>query len=219
MKLSILIPTHARTNLFWRCLDSVRPMLNGEVEVIVNNDSNDIVPKDYHPNIAYHFRKFDNLSQVYEFLLSKATGEYVYFLEDDDYLNNSFYNLNLVGDIIAGNYCPTYETPNKLDFMRLFKDSVINANYFANILNFEHLQLGQFIFKRSVIKDFVFPMDNNVHNDIKLVLHAAKNSEHVHTSSKVFYYQTIDGGDNISFSNTTPSIEVTYSMDFLNESN
>ena len=79
-------------------------MLNGDVEIIVNNDSNDIVPKDYHPNICYYFNKFDNLSQVYEFLLSKATGEYVYFLEDDDYLNNSFYDLPLEGDIIAGNY-------------------------------------------------------------------------------------------------------------------
>ena len=219
MKLSILIPTHARANLFWRCLDSARPLLDGNVEIIVNNDSNDIVPKDYHPNISYYFSKFDNLSQVYEFLLNKATGEYVYFLEDDDYLNDSFYSIPLEGDIIAGNYCPTYETPNKLEFMRLFKDGVVNANHFANILNFEHLQLGQFIFKRNVIKDFVFPMDSNVHNDIKLVLHASKNSEHVHTTSKVFYYQTIDGGDNISFSSTVPSIPVTQSMDFLNEGN
>ena len=219
MKLSILIPTHNRPNLFWRCLDSVRPMLADDVEIIVNNDSNDIVPKDYHPNVSYYFNKFDNLSKVYEFLLSKSTGKYVYFLEDDDYLNDSFYSIPLEGDIIAGNYCPTYETPNKLEFMRLFKDGIVNANHFANILNFEHLQLGQFIFKRDVIKDFVFPMDSNVHNDIKLVLHAARNSEHVHTTSKVFYYQTIDGGDNISFSSTVPSIPVTQSMDFLNESN
>ena len=219
MKLSILIPTHARTNLFWRCLDSALPMLSDNIEIIVNNDSGDIVPRDYHPNIAYYFNKFDNLSQVYEFLLSKSTGEYVYFLEDDDYLNDSFYNVTLEGDIIAGNYCPTYETPNKLDFMRLFKEGVVDASDFSNTLNFEHLQLGQFIFKRNVISDFEFPMDNNVHNDIKLVLHAARNSKQVHTTSKVFYYQTIDGGDNISFSNTTPSIPVTHSMDFLNESN
>lgn len=218
MKLSILIPTHNRPQLFWRCLDSVRPMLNGEVEVIVNNDSNDIVPKDYHPNITYYFNKFDNLSQVYEYLLSKATGEYVYFLEDDDYLNESFHTLLLEGDVIAGNYCPTYETANKLDFMRLFKDNVFDAKQFAKVLNFEHLQLGQFIFKRDTIKDFVFPMDNNVHNDIKLVLHATSNSKQILTSNKVFYYQTIDGGDNISFVETTPSIEVTQSMEFLNDS-
>lgn len=217
MKLSILIPTHNRPQLFWRCLDSVRPMLNGDVEVIINNDSNDIMPKDYHPNITYYFNKFDNLSQVYEYLLSKATGEYVYFLEDDDYLNNSFYDIPLHGDIIAGNYCPTYETANKLDFMRLFKDNEFSGSQFARVLNFEHLQLGQFIFKRSIINDFAFPMDNNVHNDIKLVLHASSNSTTVQTSSKVFYYQTIDGGDNISFVETTPSIQVTQSMDFVKD--
>lgn len=215
MKLSILIPTHNRPQLFWRCLNSVRPMLAGDVEVIVNNDSNDITPIDYDANVSYYFNKFDNLSQVYESLLSKATGEYVYFLEDDDYLNNSFYDVELQGDIIAGNYCPTYETTNKLEFMRLFKDSVVEPNHFTSTLNFEHLQLGQFIFKRAAIKDFVFPMDNNVHNDIKLVLHAASKSKSIHTSSKVFYYQTIDGGDNISFAETVPSIEVTHCMKFL----
>ena len=217
MKLSILIPTHNRPQLFYRCLESVRPMLSEQVEVIVNNDSNDIVPDGYHKNISYYFNKFDNLSKVYEFLLSKATGEYVYFLEDDDYLTDSFYKVPLEGDVIAGNYCPTYETDDKLAFMRLFNDSVVNSTSFINQLNFEHLQLGQFIFNRAVIKDFVFPMDNNVHNDIKLVLYAAKNSAHIHTYSKVFYYQTVDGGDNISFVNTTPSIQVTASMDFLNE--
>lgn len=217
MKLSILIPTHKRPTLFKRCLKSVRLLLqDNDVEVIVNNDSNDVVPEDYHPNITYYFNKFDNLSKVYEFLLSKATGEYVYFLEDDDYLVKNF-DVPLVADIIAGNYCPTYETLDKLTFMRLFNDAILTPKEFTDKLNLEHLQLSQFIFKRDVIKHFPFPMDNNVHNDINLVMFAARHATQILTLNKVLFYQTIDGGDNISFEGTKKELDVIASMDFLKE--
>lgn len=217
MKLSILIPTHKRPELFKRCLKSARLLVdNKDVEIIVNNDSNDIFPEDYHPNITYYFNKFDNLSKVYQFLLSKASGDYIYFLEDDDYLVKNF-DVPLVADIIAGNYCPTYDTADKLTFMRLFNDALVTPDEFVSNLNLEHLQLSQFIFKRKVIEHFPFPMDNNIHNDINLVMFAAKHSQQVLTLNKVFFYQTIDGGDNISFEGTKKELDIVVSMDFLKE--
>jgi len=198
MKLSILIPTHKRPHLFFRCLDSVRPLLTGDVEVIVNNDSDDIVPKDYHPNIHYYFNKFDNLSQIYEFLLSRSIGEYVYFLEDDDYLVPNF-NVDLDSDIIVGNYMPMFDPVFKFDAMTHFKHGKHTPSEFTKLIDEFLLQLSQYIFKREVIEDFNFPMDNNIYNDLKLVLHACKNSRDIKTLSKIFYHQTQDGGDNISF--------------------
>jgi glycosyltransferase involved in cell wall biosynthesis len=219
MKLSILIPTHKRPELFKRCLKSARLLLdNNDVEIIVNNDSNDIIPEYYHPNITYYFNKFDNLSKVYQFLLSKASGEYVYYLEDDDYLVKNF-DVPLVADIIAGNYCPTYDTVDKLTFMRLFNDKLMSPEEFTESIyaTLEHLQLSQFIFKRDTIKNFVFPMDNNVHNDINLVMYATSNAKQILTLNKVFFYQTVDGGDNISFEGTTKELNTIASMDFLKE--
>ena len=49
------------------------------------------------------------------------------------------------------------------------------------------------------ILDFDFKMDSNIHNDTKLVVHAASKAATIKTMNKVFYFQTIDGGDNISF--------------------
>jgi hypothetical protein len=140
----------------------------------------------------------------------------VYFLEDDDYLVKGF-DVPLVADIVAGNYCPTYDTKDKLTFMRLFEDKLMLSEDFTKSLNLEHLQLSQFIFKRDTIKDFVFPMDNNVHNDINLVMFAASNAKQILTLNKVFFYQTIDGGDNISFEGTTKELDVIASMHFLRE--
>ena len=216
MKLSILIPTHNRPKLFNRCINSVLSQISSDIEIIVNNDSNDIA-EICHPNISYHYNKFDNISLIYKFLLEQSRGEYVYFLEDDDFLVPDFTEINLDSDIIAGNYYPTYNPPYILECMSLFKNEICSPSVFVNKLNLYHLQLSQFIFSRDSIENFEFPMDNNVHNDINLVLHSATNSKSVRTLNKVFFYQTIDGGDNISFHQTYTSINITKSTEFLSK--
>ena len=195
-KLSILIPSHNRPTLFARCLDSVLTQLVDQIEVIVNNDSADIVAVN-HPAVTYYYNKFDNLSEIYRFLFNKSLGEYVYFLEDDDYLTPSFVNTifqNFGYDMIVGNYYPTYNPTFKFRCMTMF------ANDASFQINEELLQLSQHVFARSAIADFNFPKDCNIHNDQYLVEHVAhKPDVRIKTLGTVFYYQTSDGGDNISF--------------------
>jgi organic radical activating enzyme len=214
MKLSVLILTHNRPQLFSRCLASLLDQITPDVEVIVNNDSQDITEIS-HSQVTYHYQKFNNLSSTYEFVFNQARGEYVYFLEDDDYLTKDFLDTALDADLIAGNYFPTYSTKDLVNFLKLNTDNRPNLQQFITNINLEDLQLGQHIFKRSSIANFDWGTDNNVHNDIRLVMHAANNSDSIRTTRKVFYYQTVDGGDNISFEGTVPSIAVTKSMDFM----
>jgi hypothetical protein len=185
-----------------------------DIEIIVNNDSNDIT-EIKHPQVTYHYNKFDNISAIYKFLLEQATGDYVYYLEDDDYLVKGFADIELDADLIAGNYMPTYETPNLINFLTQFKKTNTSPEYFVKMLNFDMLQLSQFIYKRYTIIDFDFPTDNNVHNDINLTLHSAKNSKDIKTLSNIFFYQTKDGKDNISFPDTNPSLNSMKHLDFL----
>jgi glycosyltransferase involved in cell wall biosynthesis len=200
MMLSILIPTHNRPILFERCLKAILSQMTDNIEIIVNNDSDDII-EIRHPNVKYYYNQFDNLSQVYEFLLNQAQGEYVYYAEDDDYIVEDFTKIVLDADLIAGNYYPTYGQSNTLPCMQLYKNNILNTAEFIDSTDLFHLQLSQYIFKRSTIMDFKFPMDNNIHNDIKLVIHSASNASTIKTMNKVFFYQTIDGKDNISFPN------------------
>jgi glycosyltransferase involved in cell wall biosynthesis len=199
MKLSILILTHNRPNLFTRCLSSVLNQITDDVEVIVNNDSNDIT-EIRHPQVTYHYNKFSSLCEVYQFLLAEAKGEYVYFLEDDDYLSETFLqNLSYDTDMFVGNYFPMYDTADKLVLPRIYTDAQLSPGEFLENLNEEHLQLSQHVYKRSTIVDFEFPRDSHINNDILLTRHAARNSQLIETSKHILYCQTIDGGDNISF--------------------
>jgi len=201
MKLSILILTHNRPTLFTRCLTSVLKQLPTDVEIIVNNDSNDIT-EIVHPQVTYHYNKFDSLCAIYQFLLFQANGEYVYYLEDDDYLVDGFFEVPLNADMIVGNYCPTYGPNNLLEYLTIYTDDTLTPTQWADKLNFRHLQLSQHIFRRDTILDFEFKMDSDVHNDARLALHAAKNSKVIKSIKKTLFYQTTDGGDNISFPHT-----------------
>lgn len=202
MKLSILILTHNRPKLFTRCLESVLAQIGPDIEVLVNNDSHDITEIE-HPQVKYFYYSSGSLCEKYKFLLEIAQGEHVYYLEDDDYLTKDFLTVELDADLVVGNYCPTYQTDDMLTFMTLYKEAHPSSDQFLNGLNTEHLQLSQHIYRRSHILDFEFPMDSNVHNDIKLTVHAALKAKTIHTVGKVFFYQTVDGGDNISFPKNT----------------
>jgi glycosyltransferase involved in cell wall biosynthesis len=164
----------------------------------VYNDTNDI-EEIVHPRVQYFYGARDSLCEIYKFLLAMAQGDYVYYLEDDDYLVDDFLEQKLDADLIVGNYCPRYKTKDLIPMMTMYKDAWFTPEDFLANLDTENLQLGQHIYKRCHIDSFEFPMDSNIHNDIKLTVHAALRAKSIKTTSKVFYYQTIDGGDNISF--------------------
>ena len=92
MKISFLILTHNRPHLFLRCINSILQFkFSYPVEILVNNDSNDIseinIP-DY--NIKYFYYNNPNIGYIYKLLFDQSTGEYIFFLEDDDYLSDIF---------------------------------------------------------------------------------------------------------------------------------
>lgn len=216
MKMSILILTHNRPSLFARCLSSVLEQLPEDWEVIVNNDSNDIT-EIMHPQVTYHYNKFGTLCEVYQFLLTQAQGEFVYYLEDDDYLVGNFANIKLDADLIAGNYMPMYHPTYLIKCMALNQNAMLTTIEFLQQLDQYHLQLGQHVFRRSCISNFVFTKDNNIYNDMRLVMHAATHAASIRTTNKILYYQTTDGGDNISFPATTATLNITKNLDFVEQ--
>ena len=195
IKLSILMLTHCRPELFERALHSVLAQLPEGVEIIVNNDSDDITEVK-HPKVTYHYKSFPYLSQIYRFLLQEAKGEHIYYLEDDDYLLNGFFDTVmplLDNDIIAGNHYPKYNDDFIMRTTTQFKDK----GPFE--IDQENMQLSQFVMRKSLVETWQFPNDSHIHNDYKLVSHVTENATSKMPLSKVLFVQTTDGGDNISF--------------------
>lgn len=199
MKISVLIPTHNRPKLFKRCLESVllaNMHHKVDLEIIVNNDSNDIVEM-VRDVATYHYEQSDNLSDIYKGLFEKATKEYVYFLEDDDIMDIRFFEIldNYNEDIFYFNYSPYNWNIEFVIFMRYANNDYDKETFLAKYDD-HHFQFGQICFRKSCLDINSFPNDNNLHNDFKIFQRLNGSFRSI---NKILYSQTTDGGDNISF--------------------
>lgn len=100
--LSILIPTHKRENLLKETIESILSQKTGleSIEVIISNDASKDGTQLYLENFLETNKKFalsvfhheKNLGGPlnWKFLLSKAQGEFVYLLSDDDTIKPNF---------------------------------------------------------------------------------------------------------------------------------
>lgn len=207
MKISILIPTHNRPKLFRRALRSVLCALpDYQIEIIVNNDTSDI-SEIYSPNvnIKYYYNEYNDISHIYHFLYNMAAGEYIYYLEDDDFLNRSFFNkIDFTFDI---NYMEYISEPliRERGFYASHKSISINREHvdnncaysFVNKFDDEEFQLGQILFRKDLVDKF--PEGNNINNDLTLLKNIAKPGVTINYIMDQLWTQTTDGRDNISF--------------------
>jgi glycosyltransferase involved in cell wall biosynthesis len=198
-KLSILILTHNRPKLFERCINSILQFkFSFNIEVLVNNDSKDIqeIYSDSYP-IRYSYYSNNNLGYLYKHLFDLASGEYIYFLEDDDYLSSSFVeHLVLDSSLIYMNYKPAKLEDRllQLTYRNNFKIETTNDLF----------QLSQIIFKKELLPSFPSELLNNhLDNDWKLfqILKQSVDGSDgkITLIKKQMFIQTCDGLDNISF--------------------
>ena len=211
MKLSILILTHKRPKLFKRCIESVLTNCDDyNIEIIVNNDSNDI-EEIYNENIKIkYFYCKDTLKNIYLKLINLSKYEKVFFLEDDDYITSNFFkNVDLTYDL---NFIE-YEKDKKFirkyineNSMKEYVNSCCKKPYkyyndFIKNNNFIDFQLSQIIFDKKIIEynliNKYIKDDNYVENDEILFLKCFKNCK-INYIKDSCYIQTTDGNDNIS---------------------
>lgn len=207
INLSILILTHNRPELFQRAIASVLDNLpDFPIEILVNNDSRDISEVySMSTDITYFYEQSQVLSNLYSLLYNNARGEFIYFLEDDDYLLPGFFdNIDLTYDVNFFEYMsyPLIRILGVAQAYRLIAKSrkinhKDNLKMFIKEFDDEEFQLGQILFRKSKLP--LLPSGNNIYNDYKMLCMLANANcsfKYVHAP---LWVQTTDGNDNISF--------------------
>lgn len=97
-KISLIIPVYNKAKFLFRCFDSITPQLRKEIEVIVVDDGSedggatvcDVYGEKYGFKI-YH-QKNKGVSEARNLGIDKSSGEYVAFLDADDFLAKDAFN-------------------------------------------------------------------------------------------------------------------------------
>ena len=144
-------------------------------------------------SILIRFNSYNNLSNLYKHLYGLSNGEYIYFLEDDDYLSPNFgkhinYNIQTNSDLYYMNYRRVNASLQEL-LSNEFKIEQVNI----------HFQLSQLLFKKKLISLKEFPDNNDLDNDWKLFQLLKSKTTNINIINQRMFIQTTDGNDNISF--------------------
>lgn len=205
MKLSILLLSHNRPQLFGHCIECALSAVVGiDCEILVNNDTDDIdrVYSDDTP-VKYTTYKSDTLTDIYEYLYDAAQGEYICYLEDDDYyLRHMFKGIDFTHDMYMTEYI-SEPLIKEIGIVKATKRLTVNRKYrnmtapeFVHAMDDRDFQMGQVIFKKC---DVQFPSTDNINNDVILTTRVAERLNTIKYLDGYRWVQTTNGRDNISF--------------------
>lgn len=92
-KISIIIPVYNVEKYIGRCLDSIEKQKYENLEVIIvndgSNDESELIIKQYlsrNANFRYYKKTNGGLSDARNYGIEKATGDYICFVDSDDYV-------------------------------------------------------------------------------------------------------------------------------------
>lgn len=101
-KISVIVPVYNTEKYLKKCLDSITNQTFQDIEIIIVNDgstdNSETIIKEYqhkyHDKIKYFKKENGGLSDARNFGVNQAKGEYLNFVDSDDYLDiNLFSNL------------------------------------------------------------------------------------------------------------------------------
>lgn len=125
--ISIIIPTHKRTDLLIYEINQIRKQQKVDYEIIVVNDieepdSTDIITKLFPDVIYIKSSKYQGPSNKHKIGLKISKGKYIYMPDDDDYLIDELFFLKAIKilesdlslSFVSGNVVKFFENQNRI---------------------------------------------------------------------------------------------------------
>ena len=196
MKLSIVIPVYRVEGTLDRCVRSVLNQQYDAMEVVLVDDgSPDKCPMmcdkwaQEDPRISVIHKKNGGLSDARNAGISQATGDYITFVDSDDYLGDGTYTALM--QLLAEH--PEYdilEFPNTRTALRDCVYTDIN-DYWLKGEAYRHTYAWNKIYRRSLFDDVRFPV-GKVFEDVYTLPLLLRKCRTVATTGKGFYHYTVN---------------------------
>ena len=219
-KISVIVPVYKVEKYLNRCVDSIIKQTYKNLEIILVDDGS----PDRCPEICDEYAKQDNrvkvihkknggLSEARNFGIDVATGEYIAFVDSDDYINEKMYDIFISelesnnSDIVIGNFKSFDDNSN-------IKNKNIETYKVENLTNLEALKnmctgggtiytvAWNKLYKKALFDEIRYPV-GKIHEDEFITYKLIYNSSKItYLDTELYYYY--QRADSIMGSKMTP---------------
>lgn len=207
MKISVIVPVYNGASTIKKCLDSIVNQTYKDIEIVVvddgsNDGTKDIVDKyaERYPNIIVVHKKNAGLPQARKTGVETATGEYIGFVDADDYVEEDMYRMLYDACIRANadvSYSPIFwEYTDKVEV----KPNISVENIFTGKEALEQIYTGidipsvsNKLFRIECLKKIKYPTGNFVGEDHYILTQAYEKSKKViRIPAPLYHYVQIE---------------------------
>lgn len=204
--ISIIIPAYNVEKYIKKCIESVLVQSYTNLEIIIIDDgSTDNTPcildsfscKD-HRIIVIH-KHNEGVSAARNNGIDLANGEWVYFMDSDDWISSDFFNISdylFTSDVIIKNYCTINEKTEETSIYKCKerKRLITQKEIGAYFINHRCNALWDKLIRKSVIKDCRFDQSISIGEDVLFFMSILKNINSICFSESGYYYQLLRQG-------------------------
>ncbi len=197
---SIIIPCYNAEKTIKRCLESVISQTYKNIEIVIINDgsidkTDSIIKKYINDNrIKYYNRSNHGIGKTRNFGIKEATGEYITFLDSDDYLpNDAIDNLYKLAqknklDLVVSDY---YVDNKNIKSEKIKSFPITNVKNNPNLIFDINLAPWNKLYKKELIENIKFE-ENLKYEDAPFVIESIIKAKRIGKLDKGTYYYVIN---------------------------
>src|SRR5690625_4358985 len=207
-KISVIVPVYNVESHLARCLDSLVNQTYKNLEIILVNDGStdnsgyicDEYAKRY-DNIKVLHQENGGQSSARNYGLKKATGEYIGFVDSDDWIHKDMfsylyylikkYNSDIadISAVFASDSSSVNISTSITERIKVFEEKEVLKNYLYSGVSDS---VGQFavwrkLYKKSLFSDIEF-LEGKIYEDILINFQLLSKAQKIARSNKVYYY-------------------------------
>lgn len=223
-KVSIIVPVYNVEKYIRKCLESLVNQTLKDIEVIVVNDGS---PDNSQSIIDEYVKKYPHIIKSYakenggqgsarNYGYQKATGEYIGFVDSDDYVSldmyEKLYNKAILNksDIVICKYTVIDENNNSKEYQYLFnKTNNDKIDYLFN-----NTGVCNKIYKRNLLKKFEF-RSKVWYEDIDFIIKILLKAKKINSIEDELYYYLVREGSTMNNNNIKKNLDILAAFDSI----
>lgn len=230
-KVSVIVPVYNVEKYLAKCLNSLIGQTHNDIEILVVNDgstdrSEEIIhdyAKKYPDKIKAFHKENGGLSDARNFGIDRATGDYIGFVDSDDYVHPSMFEEMAVlaekhnAEMVICNIRKVNEQGRviqKLTQIPNMPEKIYLENNFSVFSDISYFACNK-LFKRSLFKEKRFK--KNIHfEDIQLIPQLLLDCTTI-AQTQNYHYQYLERTDSITKTHTEKGIDILKAVEDVEE--